>query len=322
MYRASLEQKINWLHEFCKDKKPKHRDTIKMTVENASYAFKPGKLLDNLKPYFVDKKGGANNPPEELSVCSKMKLLSIPWFRDWLDNLCVRRKAASQEVSFEHQMQLLVANYTNDSPCKNSSVWVERMDETEFEYLLNPGSVLDKFALHLFQNDTRYEIPPSLKDDFFALPWAMQWYERAAKRRDVARMRKVVSKNMKLAVLLNMFWERKPKWKERVNIVYNSSGDLYPFYPGTFLDDLVGNFYENTDAEEACSNTAGRPAVVLDDAQKLALRSIPWFDNWCESIIKNRQLRPLKRALESSDIDTDVEASLDEVDTCAKRVKA
>ena len=322
MYRASLEQKIDWLHEFCKSKKPKHRDTIKMTVGDTSYDFKPGKLLDNLKPYFVDKQGGAMHPPEELSALSKMKLLSIPWFRDWLDNLCVRRKAASQEISFEHQIQLIVVNYANHAPSKNASIWVERMDGTEFEYLLNPRSVLDKFSLYLFQDDLRYEISPSLKDDFFALPWTMDWYERAAKRRDVARMRNVVSKNMKLAVLLNMYSERKPKWKERVNIVYNTNGDLYPFYPGTFLDDLVGNFYENTDDREVCSNTAERPGVRLDDAQKLALRSIPWFDSWCESIIKNRQLRPLKRALESSDIDTDCEASSDEIDTCVKRVKA
>ena len=295
-----MQQKIDWLAEFCKQEKPKHRDVINMTVNGSKYTFKPGKLLDQLKPFFVDKSGTAN-PQDEMSYAMKSKLCSIPWFHTWLGSLCVRRKAAAEELPFEDQVQLLILNFQDVTPPKNDFALVERVDGSGYEYKLNTTQVLDKLASLFFHQDNRYSISESLKEEFFALSWAQDWYERCVKRREVARMRNVVTKDMKFEVLLSMFSERKPKWKEKVNIVYNTSGEVYHFYPGTFIDDLVENFYE-------CNNAVVRPSVVLDEAQKIAIRSLPWFDEWCFSIIKNRQLRPLKRALESDEGETDCES--------------
>lgn len=295
-----MQQKIDWLAEFCKQAKPKHRDTVEITVNGSKYTFKPGKLLDQIKPYFVDK-SGTDNPQDEMSHEMKCTLFSIPWFHAWLESLCVRRKAAAEELPFEDQVQLLILNFQDAPPGKNDVALVERVDGSGDHYKLNTTQVLDKLASHFFHKNSRHTISETLKEEFFALNWAHDWYERCVKRREVARMRHVVTKDMKLEAILSMFPDRKPKWAEKVNIVYNTCGEVYHFYPGTFLDDLVENFYDGDSA-------ADRPSVVLDDAQKIAIRSLPWFNDWCFNIVRRRQIRPLKRALESDDWETDCES--------------
>lgn len=305
MYRATIAEKIEWLFKHCYSAKPKHRDTINIQVKinvnsnnSCDYNFKPGKLLDEIKKFFVSK-CGENKPTEQLSEHLQSKLHSIPWFEDWLDELCTYRKKLREEPTLVEQVQMLIANFNVAPPQKNEMVLVDRFDDSPYEYKLNGHTVLEKIASALFSEDanTRAQIPSWLKDELFQLEWTRAWFDRGVKRRNVARMRKLISKSMKLSVLLNMYSEAKPFWKECVDIVYDNSGNTFPFYVGTWLDDIVNNF---THGEE----DNGRPAVVLDEGQKLAVRSLVWFDSWIASIVKNRQLRPLKRAL-MSDTETD-----------------
>jgi len=300
MYRATIAEKIEWLFKYCYSAKPKHRDTITIYVNNKMYKFKPGKLLDEIKKFFVSKHG-ENEPTEHLSQHLQSKLYSIPWFEYWLNELCTYRKKLSEEPIFIEQVQMLIRNFNAVPPQKNEFVLVDRLDGSPYEYKLNAHTVLEKIATVLFSEDknTQDEIPSWLKDEFFKLEWAHTWFDRGVKFRDVARMRKLISKSMKLAVLLNMYADTKPRWKACVDIVYDNSGNTFPFYVGTWLDDIVNNF---TGGDESCE----RPSVVLDEGQKLAVRSLPWFDSWIASIVMNRQLRPLKRAL-MSDTDTDYE---------------
>lgn len=303
MYRATLEEKVEWLVYYCYLTKPKHRDMITIQVNNSNnmYKFKPGKLLDDIKKFLVNKYGD-NQPTQHMPDDLKCKLYSIPWFEAWLGELCTHRQKVIDEPTFIEQVKMLIANFNATPPQRYQIVLVDRLDGSPYEYKLNPHAVLEKVAQALFSNDekTRAEIPSWLKEEFFQLTWANAWFERGVKRREVWRMRKLISKSMKLSVLLNMYAERKPQWKECVDIVYDNSGNTFPFYIGTWLDDIVNNFtnsqYDND-----------RPAVVLDEGQKLAIRSLPWFDGWLSSIVKNRQLRPLKRALAHSDTDTDCE---------------
>lgn len=293
-----MKQKIRWLIAFCPHTKPKHRMTIDVPINyNQCYTFKPGKLLDQLKPFLTSKRGfgGAAN---ELSNDLVSELFRLPWFEEWLDGLCTKRQIAWKEPSLDEQINMLVSHYDTTPPSKNEIAMVERADG-ESEYKLNATTVLEKLATNIFSEDEAIEDPshslyirPETKELFFKLPWSNEWYKRGIKRREVARMRKLVTKDMKLQVLLNNYRYEKPKWKSHQNIVYDSLGQPFQFFVGTWLDDIVENF-----------TPTGRPSVVLDEAQRIAVRSLPWFDGWISSLIRQRQLKPFKKAMEEDDDD-------------------
>lgn len=263
---------------------------------NKEYIFKPGKLLDQLKP-FLTGKTGLHCATNELSNEIVTELYRLPWFEKWLDELCTKRKIACAEPSLDEQLNMLVSHYHSNPPVKNQIVVVERPDGVS-DYNLNATTVLEKFATNIFAEDGIEDqshslyVRPETREFFFELPWAQEWYNRGAKRREVARMRKVITKDMKLQILLNVYKHEKPKWKSCVNIVYDNLGQPFKFFVGTWLDDIVENF-----------TPCGRPSVVLDDAQKIAVQSLPWFESWLSSLIKQRQLKPLKMALQQDDDD-------------------
>lgn len=304
MFRASLGQKVAWLLIYNKEKKPKHRDEIHIQINPGKiYKFKPGKLLDEIKPFF-EGTGAAN---VLLSTDLKAQLYELPWFPAWLETLFQKRTATKLEPSLEAQLGLLIRFHTASQPKKNQIVSVELPNR--FEYKLNGSLVLEKIAPYFFGAgggagadagaDGGGMLSSEIKEEFLQLPWAKQWYCTGLKRRRVAYMRGVVTKSMKLSVILNHFRTRRPRWRERIDIVFDNSGESFPFYPSTFLDDLWAN-WKPPDADE----NFPRPGVTLDAAQKLAMESLPWFLEWKHGLIHNRQLRPLKRLLEE---DTDVE---------------
>ena len=330
--KATMAQKIDLLVKHCPDCKPTHRLIVQATVNEQSYEFKPGKLLDKLKDFFTDKHGGVSdwNTQSKLSHELRGKLFSLPWFEQWLKTLVNKRKIAAEEPSLQDQFRMLVLNCVEKAPVKGDVIICERIDSC-LDYKLHPHSVLEKFSPNFFSEDGDAAlpedhplyIPPYLKEAFFRLSWAHSWIEKGKKRREVSKMRKVVTKAMKLEVLLNLYRTRKPKWKECVNIVYDNSGSIFNFYVGTFLDDLVENWSpssrrsgpntnndgdENQEEEEGEEEeTRARPSVVLDEAQKMAIESLPWFRAWHHGIIEGRQMRPLKRALLGDDEDENEE---------------
>ena len=306
MFRASLGQKVQWLLLYNRQGKPKHRDEIHIQISPGKiYKFKPGKLLDEIKPVFE----GADAANVLLSSDLKAQLYELSWFPAWIESLFQKRKALKLEPSLETQVHLLIRFYTDSQPKKNQIVSVELPNG--FEYKLNGSLVLEKIAPYFFSaggadggdDDGGGMLPSSTKAEFLHLPWAKKWYNTGLKRRKVAYMRGVVTKSMKLSVILNQFQTRRPRWRERIDIVFDNSGESFPFYPSTFLDDLWAN-WKPPDADE----NFPRPGVTLDAAQKLAVETLPWFFEWKNCLIHNRQLRPLKRLLEE---DTDVEEEED-----------
>ena len=154
---------------------------------NQYYTFKPGKLLDQLKP-FLTRKNGVDCATNELSGDLLSELFRLPWFEKWLDELCTKRQIAYEELSLDEQLNMLVSHYHSKPPVKNEIAILERPNGAS-EYKLNATAVLEKFATNIFTYDEGMEDPshslyvrPETKELFFDLPWADQWYNRGAKR--------------------------------------------------------------------------------------------------------------------------------------------
>ena len=305
-----MQDKLQLLALHCQKEKPSHRKVINVNIGDQPYRFKPGKLLDQIKPFLVDKNGRRK---ESLPTEFQDLLHKLPWFEQWLSELGEKRKTARAEPPFQEQFHMLVYTFIDKPPKRGVTTSVERINECD-EYILNGCQVLDKAAVNFFGDehgniipeDHPHHIPQYLRDAFLRLNWSREWVERGMKFREVAKMRKIINKEMKIEVLLNLYSRQKPKWKDCVNIVYDNSSKPFKFYIGTWLDDLV----ENWDVPTTCSNdevSKPRPSVVLDEAQKLVIEQLPWFKDWFHGIVKNRQIRPLKKLMFEEDEDTEDE---------------
>lgn len=298
-HNCLLTRRIGWLVQFYQHEKPKHREVLKIGVPQES--FHPGKLLDQLKKSFLPCDGVVQKPlDEEL----KEQLFSLNWFQGWLDDLNTKRATGGENgpPGINEQLGLLINNYPTTAPKKGEAVTVQRINGQAFE--LNGHLLLEKIA-HSFHGEAsaasaagKTAVNPSLRNELLQLPWSAEWLCIGRKRREVARLRTLVTKEMKLEMLIFFFPQKKPAWKSRVPVVVpDGSGEIFDFYVGTWLDDLADNFLKQN-----------RPNVVLDAAQQLAVARLPWATEWLTAVReqrKNRGSKKPKRRRSSHDDETD-----------------
>lgn len=285
--RGLLVKRIGWLVQYYQHEKPKHRATLQVQDGLRTTAFHPGKLLDQLKKAFLpDAMGVCPQPlPKEL----REQCLSLWWFQGWLDELKAKRQTGNEDgpPDLEEQVSLLVNNYTLTAPRKGEAVTVERACGSTYE--LNGHALLEKIAPNFHEEideNNRIYVSPRLQQQLLVLPWSDEWIATGRKRREVARMRKLITKEMKVEFLLLFFKHKKPAWKSRIPVVVpDGSGDLFDFYPGTWLDDLGDNWLKEA-----------RPNVVLTKGQMGAMETLPWFKEWLSSVREQRALREKNRA--------------------------
>jgi len=236
--RGILGKRIGWLVQYYQHEKPKHRALLQVEAGGKTVAFHPGKLLDLLKKTFLPDPLAPSGPP--LPADLREQCLSLWWFQVWLDELEAKRKTGNDDgpPDVEEQMYLLIANYPDAAPRKGEAVTVDRVCGTSYE--LNGHQLLEKIAPNFHGEDvdekSKAYISPRLQQQMLILPWSDEWLATGRKRREVARMRKLVTKEMKVEFLLFFFKTKKPAWKSRVPIIVpDGSGDVFDFYPGTWL---------------------------------------------------------------------------------------
>lgn len=302
--KHSIRERIRWLVQNYQHKKPVHRDVLDVVdSQGARVSFQAGKLLQAITGCFLpDAAGGvqAMNPDD------RRALLQLWWFQDWIDQLDAKRRTNATECapSLEEQTKLLILNYPDTAPKKGQAVTVERLSGTEYE--LNGYGVLEKIAGNFHGDDchelSKGAINVQLQCQLLALKWAADWVLAGRKRREVARLRTVVTKAMKLEFLLHYFKHEKPAWKSRVPIrIPDLEGAIFQFYPGTWIDDIADNWLH-----------ASRPNVVLSSAQKMAIETLPWFSGWMQAVELHRDTRKdAKRARRVSN-ETDVSVDADD----------
>jgi hypothetical protein len=215
--------------------------------------------------------------------------LSLWWFKGWIDELKAKRKTGSEDgpPDTDEQVHMLIANHPDVAPRKGQAVTIERLNGASYE--LNGHSLLERIAPNFHGEDvserSKAYVSPRLQQQILVLPWSDDWVAVGRKRREVARMRKLITKEMKLEYLLFFFKEKKPVWKSRIPIfVPDGSGDVFEFFPGTWLDDICDNWLNDS-----------RANVVLTKAQMGAIETLPWFSEWIDVVREQRSIRDKNR---------------------------
>lgn len=284
--RGLLAKRIGWLVQYYQHEKPKHRASLQVEDGIRTVAFHPGKLLDQLKKCFLPDSLGACQ--QTLSPELRGKCLSLWWFQGWLNELSAKRQTGNEDgpPDLEEQVTLLVHNYPTAAPRKGEAVTVERACGSAYE--LNGHSLLEKIAPNFHEEvdeKNRAYVSQRLQQQVIVLPWSDEWLATGRKRREVARMRKLVTKEMKVEFLLLFFKHKKPAWKSRIPVIVpDGSGEIFDFYPGTWLDDLGDNWLKEA-----------RPNVVLTKGQMGAMETLPWFNEWLNTVREQRALREKNR---------------------------
>lgn len=284
--RAILAKRIGWLVQYYQHEKPKHRAVLQLVDGEKPVAFHPGKLLDQLKKCFLPDTAGTL--PQPLSQELREQCLSLWWFQGWLDELVAKRSTGNEDgpPDLEEQVHLLIQSYHTTAPRKGEAVTVERINGAAYE--LNGHALLEKIAPNFHGDDleekNKHYIGARLQQQLIVLPWSDDWLATGRKRREVARMRKLVTKELKVELILYYFRDKKPVWKSRIPVrVPDESGGVFEFFPGTWLDDLADNYLKEA-----------RPNVVLTESQMLAISSLSWFDEWLNSVRYQREMRGRK----------------------------
>lgn len=295
--RGLLTKRIQWLVQYYQHEKPKHRAVLQVEDGGTLVAFSPGKLLDQLKKCFL---------PDSMGMCQQTlptdlrdQCLSLWWFKGWLDELRAKRLVGDEAgpPDLEEQVRLLISNYPDDAPRKGEAVTVDRVGGDAYE--LNGHALLEKIAPNFHDGTvdekSKFYVSPQLQQQLLVLPWSDEWLSTGRKRRGVARMRKLVTKEMKVEFLIFFFKTKKPVWKSRVPVVIpDGSGSIFDFYAGTWIDDLADNWLNEA-----------RPNVVLTKGQMGAIETLPWFSDWLSTVREQRVSRDKRTAKRSRRPSTD-----------------
>lgn len=264
--------KLQLLVEHYVDTKPLHRETLWIQGEGGTQRFSAGRFLSSL--------ADAVRRGEALPPASAKKLMARPWFAAWYATQKARGESGSlpAKPSINEQVELIVENYPASQPVRNETRLVERVDGSEYE--LNGQLVLDKVAssIHGGVSAGKYRITDDVCERLLALPWAANWVARSAERRAVGVMRKVVTKEMKLELILHYYPLERPAWDDPPICVHVPGSDPFPFRPATWIDDLADNWLGGR-----------RPNVTLSPEQMAALESLPWVSGWLQGVIRRRK---------------------------------
>lgn len=265
------------------------------------FQIRPMRVMDQVKKYFVTEDGRTQGPglePMPRSVQEKFR--AIRWFDVWLEDLAKKRRERVYTPSTNDIFRAFLAKFEDKPPSKKDMLQVESGHGQTVE--IKASKILEKISLNFFKRDEMSvhdvnRISDELLMEFLKLKWAPAYLKDGSKRRHTAKIRNVVTKDMKLELMLNIYHDRKPRWTECVDVMLpDGSGNTFRFHAATWLDDLTHNFIHDAKC---------KPGVVLDDAQKIAIASLPWFPDHLHGLIRARQLRPLKKALFDDDDEDD-----------------
>lgn len=326
--RINFDKKIDLLCGLCQMKKPEHRkkEPIAHPQTGSLVDFFPGKFLNCLIDHVVPNKHSGHVKP--LTDEQRTKLYSLIWFEDWRQGILDVRSVGpdGREPDLDEKVELLLKTYVNDhglfTSNKKKPVWNECLGNRNvvrnngLTYTLSGFRLMEKLSSNWFADSKRGAVlTPLQKAAVEVLPWFAQWRADGEQRRAVAAMRKVVTKDQKIALLAEHYsWNDdgtprgRPNWSDSIPVAHTAVRDgkgnvvsVWEFKPATFLDDLVDNWVEG-----------GRPGVTLTAEQKEGLEKLPWVKDWIRSVLTSRER---KRVLQR---DSDIEDPSTPTSKCSK----
>lgn len=270
----SRQAKMQLLLDHYSQTKPLHRERCVVETPEGRETFSAGRFLSSL--------GEAIQRGETLDEELLDELLQLPWFACWhaaqMARCAIGPGALPSKPTMNEQVELLVVAYPAHQPPRGEVITVCRADGRTCK--LNGALVLDKIAtaMHKGVCASKYRISEASCAELSRLPWATAWLRRSSERRSVGAMRKVITKDMKLELLLHHYRKSRPAWDDEPIPVYVPGSAAFYFRPATWLDDLADNWL--------CKK---RPNVTLTEEQMVALESLPWVRAWLDGVLRRRK---------------------------------
>jgi len=309
-------------------------------TNNERMVWHPGKFLNTLIPYVLPDAKGAQ---KTLTAAQQQKLYSLLWFEQWRDGIQHSRSVGPDgaEPDTTEKITLFIDNYCTVPQAvvgQRKVVWSEALAPRTVkrhngtQYLLHGFRMMEKLAHTWFpRNDKKGPVlvlTDAQRTSIEDMHWFERWRADGEQRRLVAHMRKVVTKEQKIELLVKHYNYNldgtprcKPSWNDTIPVPHTVQRDgegkvsyVWEFKPATFLDDLVDNWARN-----------GRPGVTLTDAQKRELEQLPWVKDWLRSVFTARERKRILRDDSSDDEGSTPcskrsKTSVGSSSTCASRV--
>ena len=325
--RLDLDKKIDLLCALCQIQKPEHRriDQVLHPFSGQMFGFHPGKVLNCLIDYVLPN---AQNQQKQLNLEQEAKLYSLHWFSDWRQGILTARSTGPNgaEPLLDEKVMMFLNEYRTVPMAaglpRRKVVWTKALAPRTAQrknggtYELHGFRLMEKLAPLWWPSKDPKTKPLQLEDtakqDLEKLHWFPQWQQDGEQRRIVAHMRKVVTKEQKLDLLVQHYNlnldgtpRSKPSWNDIIPVPHTAVRDsigtvvsVWEFKPATFLDDLVDNWV-----------VSGRPGVTLTDKQKRMLEELPWVKDWLRAVFTGRERRRVLRGVDSSDSESDLPSS-------------
>lgn len=289
--RLDIATKVELLCHYYQDKRPKHRGSFVVDDHpvcdrvGGAFEFKAGKALNTLSNHLVPSANHATKHSNKGLDEQHMHMLTkMEWFSSWVSELQDRRAVdlPKSEPTIEELVGMLVEVCNGVSkPTPNDSHVCTRENGSDF--VLRPVRFIERIAPNWFGcPNKRSQLTEALRQNVESLPWFSSWLENSRKRRHVSRMRSMVTKDDKLALIIQFYKGLDPpSWADVIPLSLDD-GTEFEFKPATMLDDLINNWLGGSP-----------PGVVLNPDQKAALETLPWVSGWIDRV-RSRRLR--KRA--------------------------
>lgn len=213
-------------------------------------------------------------------------LLKTTWFADFF-TCCMISLNNPLNLTADEMVDLICRNFPYTEPAPNEF----RLSTTSSG---KPISFVAEEVLNCLKKNwnATYHAPSSKsKKALRALPWGESWAQGmfADKKRDAAKAAQAVSTSTKVD-LFRLFQAKERPTHSRVIPIAVSKELVYEFKPADWLHDIAHNWTNDK-----------RRRVVLTEAQKEAIESLPWFPAWVEQLAKAREKKKAKTDQEDTD---------------------
>jgi len=261
--------------------KPRHRarSLPVLTPSGENVSFCVGRFLNQVAEVYL-----AGN---EHTLCGATAgLRALPWFEPWLDQLRAARHERLNtwnplvNAALQHVLDAYPANAAGTRPDKSSHFLAD----------VAPGcsvSVpLTKWMTRFAEARGRGELDARLRARLEALPWACEWLAELSNSRASAARRRVLSKSVKIELLLLNCFDARPPSTFVVPVCGPGIEGVYHWRPSAWLEDIVDNWLRPE-----------RSNVRLDATQMAVLEKLPWVTDWVQGVRATRAERARRAAL-------------------------
>lgn len=263
-----MTTRINYICDHYPRTKPKHREVSQPLAQPSGEmtTFTIGRLLSDVADCFIEGRAAS------LGEAGQRILNHTLWFRTWLDRLRVGRglRPSSKPPSADEQVCFLAQLCPVRQPHRSETLTAQLKNGESYQ--LSVREVYDHIATGKPKGHASAV--------FRKLPWARKWLQRSAMQKRLAAGRRVITKELKLGLMLLHFQERRPAHDAIVPICGPGVYGVYEWRAAGWLDDIVDNWCDGA-----------TPGVRLSKEQMRALETLPWFEDWVLSVRARRARR-------------------------------